>query len=147
MRQTAARFEQENKKVVTIADREADIYDLFLLSDRLKTNLLVRASQNRKINKTAIHSDISGERLWDFMKKQKLQGTIKVKVPKKEALPERLAACNIKFRKINFMPSRHYKGTKEGNLNFTTPDLGDFTMIPICKKVAFQCLEISLPFH
>ncbi len=117
MRQTAARFEQENKKVVTIADREADIYDLFLLSDRLKTNLLVRASQNRKINKTAIHSDISGERLWDFMKKQKLQGTIKVKVPKKEALPERLAACNIKFRKINFMPSRHYKGTKEGNLN------------------------------
>jgi len=117
MKQTAACFEQENKKVVTIADREADIYDLFLLSDRLKTNLLVRASQNRRINKTAIHSDISGERLWDFMKKQKLQGTIKVKVPKKEALPERLAACNIKFEKINDLLSRHYKGTKEGNLN------------------------------
>ncbi len=117
MRQTAARFEQENKRVVTIADREADIYDLFLLADRLKTNLLVRASQNRKINKTAIHSDISGERLWDFMKKQKLQGTIQVRVPQKEDRPERLAACNIKFGKINVLPSRHYKGSKEGNLN------------------------------
>ena len=41
MRQTVARFKQENKKIVTIADREADIYDLFLLADRLKTNLLV----------------------------------------------------------------------------------------------------------
>ncbi len=117
MRRTAARFEQENKKVVTIADREADIYDLFLLADRLKTNLLVRASQNRKINKTAIHSDISGELLWDFIKKQKLQGAIQVRVPKKEDQPERLAACNINFGKINVLPSRHYKGSKEGNLN------------------------------
>jgi len=117
MRQTATRFEQENKKVVTIADREADIYDLFLLADRLKTHLLVRASQNRKINKTAIHSDISGEMLWGFMKKQKLEGTVQVRVPKKEAHPERLAVCNIKFGKINVLPPRHYKGSKEGNLN------------------------------
>lgn len=117
MRRTVTRFEQKNKKIVTIADREADIYDLFLLADRLKTNLLVRASQNRKINKTAIHSDISGEMLWDFMKKQKLQGTIQVRVPKKKAQPERLVVCNIKFGKINVLPPRHYKGSKEGNLN------------------------------
>ncbi len=83
MRQTAARFEQENKRVVTIADREADIYDLFLLADRLKTNLLVRASQNRKINKTAIHSDISGEMLWDFMKNKNCKGPSRLKSPKK----------------------------------------------------------------
>lgn len=117
MRRTAALFEQKNKKIVTIADREADIYDLFLLADRLKTNLLVRASQNRKINKTAIHSYISGEMLWDFMKKQKLQGTIQVRVPKKEAQLERLAICNLKFGKINVLPTRHYRGSKEGNLN------------------------------
>jgi hypothetical protein len=117
MKQTVARFEQENKKVVTIADREADIYDLFLLADRLKTHLLVRASQNRKINKTAIHSEISGELLWDFMKKQKIQGRIQVRVPKKEAQAERLAACNIKFGKINVLSPRHYKGSKDGNLN------------------------------
>ena len=48
----------QNKKVVTIAVREADIYDMFLLADRINTNVLIRASHNRKINKTAIHSEI-----------------------------------------------------------------------------------------
>ncbi|MCP4374525.1 MAG: hypothetical protein GY797_41445 [Deltaproteobacteria bacterium] len=117
MKQTTAHFEQENKRVVSIADREADIYDLFLLADRLPTNFLVRASQNRKINKTAIHSENSGEMLWDFMEKQKMKGTIQVSVPKKEGQPKRIATCNIKFGKVNILPSKHYKGSKEGNLN------------------------------
>jgi len=34
MRQTASRFEQENKKVVTIADREADIYAIHIFEKR-----------------------------------------------------------------------------------------------------------------
>ncbi len=117
LKQTAAHFEQENKRVVSIADREADIYDLFLLADRLPTNFLVRASQNRKINKTAIHSENSGEMLWGFMEKQKLKGTIQVSIPKKEGQSKRLATCNIKIGKINILPSKHYKGSKEGNLN------------------------------
>ena len=80
MRKTVSLFNDEDKKkVVTIADREADIYDMFLLADRINTNVLIRASYNRKINRTAIHSDISGEYLWDFIKKQKSKGIIKVK--------------------------------------------------------------------
>jgi len=115
MRQTAALLKHKN--LVTIADREADIYDLFLLADRLKTKLLVRATQNRKINKTAIHSEISGEMLWDFIKKQKVQGTIRVKVPKKEGQQARLASCYIKYSEINVLPPRSFKGSKSGNLN------------------------------
>lgn len=117
MKQTAANFALEKKRIVSIADREADIYDLFLLADRLPSNFLVRASQNRKINKTAIYSENSGERLWDFMEKQKSKGTIKVSVPKKEGQPKRLATCNIKFDRVNILPSKHYKGSKEGKLN------------------------------
>ncbi len=117
MRKTISYFKGQNKKVVTIADREADIYDMFLLADRINTNVLIRASHNRRINKTAIHSDISGEMLWDFVKKQKSKGTIQVKVPKKGRKPERLATCNIKFSKVNVLPSRNYKGSKEGNLS------------------------------
>lgn len=75
--------------------------------------VLIRASHNRKINKTAIHSDISGEMLWDFMEKQKSKGTIQVKVPKKDRKPERLATCNIKFSKVNVLPPRSYKGLKK----------------------------------
>jgi len=81
MKKTVAIFERQNKQVVTIADREADIYDLFHLADRMKTHFLIRASQNRKINKTAIHSDVSGEMLLDFMKKKKYKGVVQVDVP------------------------------------------------------------------
>lgn len=118
MRKTVSLFnDNDKKKVVTIADREADIYDMFLLADRMNTNVLIRASYNRKINRTAIHSDISGEYLWDFMKKQKSKGIIKVKVPKKDNQPEHMATCEIKFSKINIFPPRNRKGSKEGNLN------------------------------
>ncbi len=117
MKKTASIFEGQHKQVVTIADREADIYDLFQLADRMNTQFLVRASQNRKINKTAIYSDISGEMLWDFMKKKKNKGTIQVNVPKKDDQPKRLANCMIKFEKVNVFPPRNYKGATIGNLN------------------------------
>jgi len=129
MKRTAAIFEGQNKQVVTIADREADIYDLFHLADRLNTHFLVRASQNRKINKTAIHSMESGEMLWDFMKKKKLKGTVQVDVPKKDEQPKRVATCGIKFEKINILPSRHYKGSKKGNLDL------DIYAISILEKI------------
>ncbi len=116
MEKTTSCFKGQNKRIVTIADREADIYDMFLLADRIDANVLIRASHNRKINKTAIHSEISGEMLWDFMEKQKSKGTIQVKVPKKGSTPERSATCNIKFSKINILPPKSYKGSKEGNL-------------------------------
>ncbi len=70
---------------------------MFLLADRINTNVLIRASHNRKINKTAINSDISG--------------TIQVRVPRKDRKPERLATCNIKFSNVNVFPSRNYKGS------------------------------------
>jgi len=117
MRKTISHFKGQNKKIVTIADREADIYDMFLLANRINTNVLIRASHNRKINKTAIHSDISGEMLWGFMKKQKSKGTIQVRVPRKDCKPEHLATCDVKFSKITVLPPQNYKGSKEGNLS------------------------------
>ncbi len=117
MRKTISHFKGQKKKIVTIADREADIYDMFLLADRINAKVLIRASHNRKINKTAIHSEISGEMLWGFMEKQKSKGTIQVKVPKKGSTLERLATCNIKFSKVNVLPPKSYKGSKKENLS------------------------------
>lgn len=115
MRETVSIFHENNKKVVTIADREADIYDLFLLGEELGTHYLIRVSHNRKINKTAIHSDISGEMLWDFMAKQDIEGEIKINVPKKENQSKRIATCNIKVGKVKILPPRSYKGKKTIN--------------------------------
>ena len=40
-----------NVRIVTVCDREADIYDFFEFSDQLQSPVLVRARQDPKINK------------------------------------------------------------------------------------------------
>lgn len=114
MRATTSILSDNNtkKKVVTVADREADIYDLFLLAEELGTHYLIRASHNRKINKTAIHSERSGEYLWDYMSKREVEGKIQIEVPAKDDEPKRIAKCDVKQGSINILPSRHYKGDK-----------------------------------
>lgn len=119
MRKTASIFENENKKIVTIADRESDIYDLFLLAQELDTHYLIRASHNRKINKSAIHSENSGEMLWEYMGKQQTKGEVLVNVPKTEKLAKRVAKCAIKFGKIKVLPPRSFKGNKAQKLELT----------------------------
>ena len=72
--------------VVTVCDREADIYDFFLRSHKIQSPVLVRAKNNRIINKKSTYSRKSGEKLWSFMKKQMCQDLIQVKIPKKKSL-------------------------------------------------------------
>jgi len=98
--------------VPTIADREADIYDMFLLADELDTHYLIRASHNRKVNKSSIHSNGSGENLWDFMSRKQSLGEIKINVPAKDGQPKRIAVCQLKFGKISLLPPRSFKGNK-----------------------------------
>lgn len=119
MRITTKLLEGECKKIVTVADREADIYDLFLLAQEINTHFLIRASHNRKINKTAIHTENSGEMLWEFMGRQQTLGEIRVNVPKTEKQSKRVAICEIKFGEIKVLPPRSFKGDKSKKLNLT----------------------------
>lgn len=119
MRTSAEIFNRKEKKVVTVADREADIYDLFLLAEELETHYLIRASHNRKVNKSAIHSEISGEMLWDFMKRQNVVGKLQVNVPATDKDPKRTAVCSIKIGRFNLLPPRSFKGGKSKGSELT----------------------------
>jgi hypothetical protein len=43
--------------LITIADREADIYELFAQPRRKGSHLLIRAAQNRRIKKASVESE------------------------------------------------------------------------------------------
>jgi hypothetical protein len=107
------------KNTVTVADREADIYDLFLLAEEIGSHFLIRASHNRKVNKSAVHSDISGEMLWDFMSRQKIEGEIQVNVPAKDDQPKRVASCQVKIGKIKLLPPRSFKASQSKKTELT----------------------------
>jgi len=73
-----------NLHFVNIADREADIFDFFLLAQRLKVDLLVRAAWNRRVN----HPE---KYLWNHMKKVPVSGFVTITVPRKKGQTHREA--------------------------------------------------------
>lgn len=60
---------------IHIADREADIYDLFFCAYQTNTDLLIRSKHNRKLN--------DGSELWDAVGSQNEVATMELKIPDK----------------------------------------------------------------
>ena len=110
LEKTVELFQDSSERIVTICDREADMYDLFLKATELNTHLLVRASQNRTVNKKSVYSEKTGEKLWALLEKQNGGVTIIVDVPKRNKVPARKAKCKISYCdfKLN-RPKNHYE--------------------------------------
>ncbi len=75
---TTSQFQKQlpDTKVVSVGDREADIYDLFVLSKAQSVDLLVRAAWDRCVDHPENH-------LWSYMEKQPISGTLTITVPRK----------------------------------------------------------------
>lgn len=87
-------------QVVTIADREADIYDLFACSRRPGSEFLIRASQNRCL-------DSSQEHLWETMASQPSQGKMTVQVNRSATQAQRTATLDIRYTTIAIAPPQN----------------------------------------
>ena len=93
---------ESKTKIVTVCDREADIYDFFRKAEELTSPVLVRASQDREV-------DVGSEntkRLWKAIGKKRRSGTVCVKVPAKEGAPAREALLEIRFGKFTINPPK-----------------------------------------
>jgi len=107
--------------VVTVCDREADIYDFFEFAQQNNADFLVRAGQNRHINKKSLHAKKHTEKLWVFMQKQSSQGQIQVELPAQKDKPARVATLDISYGEFTMNPSRN-------NIRNKTEDLLNFTL-------------------
>jgi hypothetical protein len=97
------------QKVIMIGDREADLYDLFVLADSCLEGpeLLIRSCHNRKI------VDEEHEQLWQKLAGQPLAGQMEVKLSRQKGRPSRLAKFNIRFTEAKLKPAWHKKGPGE----------------------------------
>jgi hypothetical protein len=102
----------ESTNVVTVCDREGDIYELFELACREKNSVLIRASQDRIVNKKSIYPEKTGQRLWDVAKSFNCQGEITVTIPTKNGMPARKAVLEIKFGDFIMNPSKNNVNNK-----------------------------------
>ena len=121
-------------QIVTVCDREADLYDFFKLSDELESPVLVRANVNRAVNKPSRYAEKSVIRLWDHMNKQPEAGTITVEIPQKrktrhcKGRDSRIVTLTIKHGSFLFNPPSH-------NIKHKIQKLPDIKM---CAVYAFE---------
>jgi hypothetical protein len=102
--------QKENKKtiIVSVGDREADIYELFelALQDEKNPKVLVRAKHNRNITEEQSH-------LWEYMKSLQISGVQQIKVPRKANKPTREADLSVSFHEIELKVPSRKKGKKK----------------------------------
>jgi len=85
--------------LVSVADREADVYEFFhlALSDSKGPKLLVRAEQDRLL------ADGQGH-LWPVVASQPLAGTQEIQVPRRGSSPARVARLEVRHAEVLLKP-------------------------------------------
>lgn len=95
----------ESVQVVTIADREADFYDLFACSRRPGSDFLIRATQNRCLAESEQH-------LWSTLESVESVGTMTVEVKRSATQPPRTATLTIRHTTITVAPPQNRPKTE-----------------------------------
>ena len=87
--------------LVSMGDREADIYELFdlALQDRNGPKLLVRAEQDRLLEDGQGH-------LWATVASQPLAGIQEIQVPRRGASPARVARLEVRYAEVTLKPPK-----------------------------------------
>jgi hypothetical protein len=96
--ETTIQLAPEGVQVVTVCDREADIYEMFALAEERQAPLLVRADDNR-----CLQAD-EAKHLWPKVERQPLQGEIGVQITGNAKRKERQATVSIRFCTVKLRP-------------------------------------------
>jgi len=88
-----------NTMLVSMGDREADIYELFhlALQDPHGPKLLVRAEQDRLVEDSQGH-------LWSTVASQPVAGVQEIHVPRRGPAPARRARLEVRFAEVTLKP-------------------------------------------
>ncbi len=98
---------------MTVCDRECDFYDFFKAAGQADASVLVRASQDRRINCSSRYNEKDVAKLWDYMESQTEAGTYTVEVSAREkgrhckGRTARVATMSVKFAPFRMNPPRN----------------------------------------
>jgi hypothetical protein len=100
LRRTAAmQTHLPNTRIVSVGDREADIYDLFQLAQTLGQDVLVRASWDRRVAHPEGH-------LWAYLEAQASAGEVTITTPRHEQTPSRTATLAVRCASVTLRPPK-----------------------------------------
>ncbi|MEX2598532.1 MAG: IS4 family transposase [Dehalococcoidia bacterium] len=93
-------------QVTTVADREADIYDLMAAPRREGADLLIRITHNRRVTHEA-------RTLWEAIQQEPVQDHWPVHLKRKDNQQARTAMLSIRFCALDVLPPQH-RAKREG---------------------------------
>ena len=96
----AARARCPTTRFISVGDREADVYDLFLVDRLAGVDLLVRAAWDRGVDAPQRH-------LWAAVAAAPAAGAVRVRVPRKPGQPARTAHLTLRFAAVTVRPPGH----------------------------------------
>jgi hypothetical protein len=100
-----ARHECPDTHFVSVGDREADVYDLFVAERAAGVDLLVRAAWDRRV----AHEERS---LWATVLAQPVAEVYPVHVPRHGAQPARTAVLTLRFGAVELCPPGHRRAER-----------------------------------
>ncbi|MCW7073919.1 MAG: IS4 family transposase [Methanophagales archaeon] len=120
----------DDTEIVTVCDREADLYDFFKRSYQISAPVLVRAKADRTINRKSRYAEKDVEKLWVYMRHQSKAGSYMIDIPKRSKTKHckerdaRTATVVVRFGPFILNPPRN-------NIRHSTEQLPDIEMYAI----------------
>ena len=101
-------------QIITVCDREADLYDFFKLSHQLGSPVLVRANADRTINRKSRYAEKGVAKLWEHLRQQPETGSYTINIPKRSKTKHtkernaRTATVTVRFGSFLCNPPRNH---------------------------------------
>ena len=80
---------------IHVADREADVYDLFFSAYQEQTDLLIRARQKRQLS--------NGCSLWDHIAAQKSKAKVTLEVPDQRGKKKKKIKAEVRYKEVEIL--------------------------------------------
>ena len=91
---------QNIRHIVTVADREADIYDLFSTPRKENHDFLIRSAQNRVVS----HQK---RKLCEAIKSEPINGTVQLEIGRRGNRKARTASLSIRYKTLEIQPPQN----------------------------------------
>lgn len=92
-------------RMITVADREADIYDLFALPRRENSELLIRMEYNRRVEHESKY-------LWSSVRQSPILGAVTVEVGRRGDQAPRESTVTVRIAQLSICAPQNRKGHK-----------------------------------
>jgi hypothetical protein len=105
------RFENETTKIISVADRECDIFEFLQECNQLQASFVIRAAKDRALwnGKNKNETEL---RLWEAVSAAPIKGKYKLKISGQNGESDREAQIAVRYTEITIRPPSRRPGAK-----------------------------------